>query len=132
MVATATAYPQYYGHHSPILVPAAPLPPYVQPVHVPVLGRSATEEFVTPLQDEKTARYLINFEAFQRVTGAFKGDDTKTPKWTVTGTASFYQNPFTGTNSKYKIILNGLATGDKYYIALVDDCTTITTEVVSR
>merc|ERR1712045_1110325 len=49
-----------------------------------------------------------NFEAFQRVSAAFVADSGSTPARTVTGVASFYQNPFTGQNSKYKITLNGL------------------------
>merc|ERR1711976_180762 len=88
------------------------------------------------MQDVPSARYLVNFEAFQRVTGAFQaaaavvangvagvtGSVAAQPAKTVTGTAAFYQNPFTGNKSKYKIILNGLAAGDKYHISLADDC----------
>ena len=85
------------------------------------------------MQDVPSARYLVNFEAFQRVTGAFQaaaavvavaGVTAAQPAKTVTGTAAFYQNPFTGNKSKYKIILNGLAAGDKYHISLADDCST--------
>merc|ERR1711893_166919 len=83
------------------------------------------------MQDVPSARYLVNFEAFQRVTGAFQaaaavvavaGTTAAQPAKTVTGTSAFYQNPFTGNKSKYKIILNGLAAGDKYHISLADDC----------
>merc|ERR1719322_293738 len=88
------------------------------------------------MQDGPSARYLVNFEAFQRVTGAFQaaaavvavgvagaaGSVAARPARTVTGTAAFYQNPFTGNKFKYKIILNGLAAGDKYHISLADDC----------
>ena len=40
----------------------------------------------------------------------------------MTGSASFYQNPFTGTNSKYRIDLTGLTAGDIYVIGLQADC----------
>ena len=94
--------------------------------------------------DGPNARFLLSFEAFQRVTGAFQavpavaavtavaavgttpavaGVSAKVAK-TVTGTASFYQNPFTGNNSKYKIVLNGLKNGDKYHISIANDCGT--------
>ena len=119
-----TAYPQYYGYPGyPYPAPApAFFVPHPQPA--PALGRSDHQDLVG---DEKTARYLINFEAFQRSTAAFQTmtdpyGDLSTPDWTVTGQASFYQNPFTGSNSKYKISLTGLTSGDDYYVALADDC----------
>ena len=89
---------------------------------------------------------MINFEAFQRATGSFQtvlmtGNDPaadgtdEVADWTVTGQASFYQNPFTGSNSKYKITLTGMTSGDNYYISLVDICdgtaASITDETVS-
>ena len=97
------------------------------------------------MQDGPSARYLVNFEAFQRVTGAFQaaaavvavgvagaaGSVAAQPAKTVTGTAAFYQNPFTGNKSKYKIILNGLAAGDKYHISLADDCSIDTLGVLA-
>ena len=55
---------------------------------------------------------------FQRVTGYFVTKTT--PALTVTGKASFYQNPFTGQNPKYKISLTGLKSGDDFYIGLVE------------
>ena len=77
--------------------------------------------------------FPINFDAFQRVSGTFVADSMATPARTVTGVASFYQNPFTGQNSKYKITLNGLTTGSSYYIGLgtTSDCSSVTGEVVS-
>ena len=122
-MSAVTAYPQYYGYPGyPYPAPApAFFVPHPQPA--PALGRSDA----VPLGDEKTARYLINFEAFQRATAAFQtstdpnGDGID---WTVTGQASFYQNPFTGSDSKYKITLTGLTSGNDYYVALADDCTT--------
>ena len=122
MVGAAAAYPQYYPLYPvhPVVHPISYAPPGTYFPQPQPLGRS--EEFLEPLEDEKTARYLINFEAFQRVTGAFQADAAAVPALTVTGTAAFYQNPFTGNNSKYKIILNSLMAGDNYYIAFADDC----------
>ena len=131
----AAAYPQYYPLY-PVVHPIPyPQPYFPQPQP---LGRS--EDFVQPLEDGPTARYLVNFEAFQRVTGAFQGAAAVTavagvtaarPARTVTGTAAFYQNPFTGNKSKYKIILNGLAAGDNYHISLADDCSIDTAGVLA-
>ena len=153
-MAAASAYPHhfynpYYG------LPVVPQPyPMVVPEPAP-LARTSYQE-PNYLQDEQTARYLINFEAFQRVQGVFQylvEDGTcdgttcgvkhmhydlvqtctdcagATPPitavptaQTVTGSASFYQNPFTGTNSKYRIDLTGMAAGTKYVIGLQKDC----------
>ena len=68
------------------------------------------------------------------MSGSFVADAGATVPTTITGVASFYQNPFTGQNSKYKITLNGLTAGTSYYIGLattVDQCQTITAETVS-
>ena len=136
LVATAAAYPHhpFYNPYAYPVYPAqafAPLPapaPFVMQEAALPLARSVEELApLVPLQDEKTARYLINFEAFQRISGAFKADSTTTPARTITGTASFYQNPFTGQTSKYKIALNGLTASQKYWVALTDDCTTPST-----
>ena len=78
------------------------------------LARSAYQD-TNFLQDQPTARYQISFEDFQSVQGDFQTQ-------TVTGSASFYQNPFTGTNSKYRIDLTGLTAGDIYVIGLQADC----------
>ena len=123
LVATASAYPyQYYNPYVVPLGPAVAVPgPLLYPQEAP-LGRS--DELLTPfpVEEEPTARYLINFEAFQRVTGAFIADTTPTPDWTVTGTVAWYQNPFTGNTSKYKIVLNGLAANDAYWVGIATAC----------
>jgi len=140
LVAAASAYPQYFNpymmapyplHYAPVAPPAPQV--YAPEVYAPVAARSEPlpdqlEDQLEMLEDAKEARYLINFEAFQRVSGAFVADSMATPARTVTGVASFYQNPFTGQNSKYKITLNGLTTGSSYYIGLIDGlCSAITT-----
>ena len=105
------------------LGPAVAVPgPLLYPQEAP-LGRS--EELLTPfpVEEEPTARYLINFEAFQRVTGAFIADAVNpTPAWTVTGTVAWYQTPITGNTSKYKIVLNGLAANDAYWVGIATAC----------
>ena len=142
-MAAASAFPHhfynpYYG------LPLVPQPyPANYPMVVPEPAQVARSSYQDPnyLQDEQTARYLFNFEAFQRVQGVFQylvedGTDV-THMWntlgtglsltvpttqTVTGSASFYQNPFTGTNSKYRIDLTGMTAGEKYVIGLQADC----------
>merc|ERR1712024_265920 len=115
LVAAASAYPQhFYNSYMMAPYPLQYAPSQVYPAPV-VQARS--DEFDL-IDDAKQARYLINFEVFQRVTASFV--TMTTPALTVTGKASFYQNPFTGQNSKYKISLNGLSTGDDYYIGLMD------------
>ena len=135
-MATAAAYPHhpFYNPYAYPVYPAqafAPLPapaPFVMQEAALPLARSVEELApIVPLQDEKTARYLINFEAFQRISGAFKADATTTPARTITGTASFYQNPFTGSNSKYRVDITGMTAGDKYVIGLQADCLKATT-----
>merc|ERR1711971_1359150 len=64
----------------------------------PVVQARSEDEFDL-IEDAKEARYLINFEAFQRVSGSFVADAGATVPTTITGVASFYQNPFTGQNS---------------------------------
>merc|ERR1712117_678578 len=144
LVAAASAYPQYFNpymmapyplHYAPVAPPAPQV--YTPEVYAPVAARSEPlpdqlEDQLEMLEDVKEARYLINFEAFQRVSAAFVA--TATPALTVTGVASFYQNPFTGQNSKYKITLNGLTTGSSYYIGLgtTSDCVSVTGEVALK
>ena len=126
-MAAASAYPHhfynpYYG------LPVVPQPyPMVVPEPAP-LARTGYQEN-NYHQDEQTARYLINFEAFQRVQGVFEflEEDPAVTfsvpiKQTLTGSASFYQNPFTGTNSKYRVDITGMTAGDKYVIGLQADC----------
>ena len=128
LVAAASAFPHhfynpYYG------LPVVPGPyPMVVPEPAPVARTSYQDNY---LQEEQTARYLINFEAFQRVQGVFEYsvDATTTPVLTqsLTGSASFYQNPFTGSNSKYRVDITGMTAGDKYVIGLQADCLKATT-----
>merc|ERR1712027_254982 len=74
--------------------------------------------------DEATARYLINFGVFQRVTGTFKTQTAAevtavngdTVAHTVDGDVAWYQNPFTGDNSKYRITFKDLAADTDYVV----------------
>ena len=126
-MAAVTAYPHHYYnpyYGLPQLVPA----PYPMAQPAPL----ARTSFQDPnyLQDEQTARYLINFEAFQRVQGVFEYSVATGPPavtQTLTGSASFYQNPFTGTNAKYRVDITGATAGDTYVIGLQADCLTATT-----
>ena len=154
-MAAASAYPHHF--YNPYY--GLPVVPQPYPMVVPEPAPLARTSYQDPnyLQDEQTARYLINFEAFQRVQGVFEyveedgtDDGVTAPTsgtahtWyalgqlvlptaetvptvqTVTGSASFYQNPFTGTNSKYRIDLTGMTAGEKYVIGLQDDCAPFT------
>ena len=113
IVATATAYPQYYYNQPYYGMP-------LQPMHYPApLGRADPY-----LQEEQTARYLINFQAFQRIQGIFQTDGADQ---VLTGSASFYQNPFTGSNSKYRVDITGMTAGDAYSMGLQTDCLMATT-----
>merc|ERR1712045_952941 len=104
LVAVASAYPQYFNpymmapyplHYAPVAPPAPQV--YAPEVYAPVAARSEPlADQLEVLEDAKEARYLINFEAFQRVSAAFVADSMAIPARTVTGVASFYQNPFTG------------------------------------
>ena len=132
LVAAASAYPQHFYNPymvAPYPLQYAPLAPQPQVFPAPVVQARSEDEFDL-IEDAKQARYLINFEAFQRVSGSFVADAGATVPTTITGVASFYQNPFTGQNSKYKITLNGLTSGTSYYIGLAitaDQCQTIAT-----
>jgi len=132
LVAAASAYPQHFYNPymvAPYPLQYAPLAPQPQVFPAPVVQARSEDEFDL-IEDAKEARYLINFEAFQRVSGSFVADAGATVPTTITGVASFYQNPFTGQNSKYKITLNGLTSGTSYYIGLAitaDQCQTIAT-----
>ena len=129
LVAAASAYPQHF--YNPYMMAPYPLQYAPAQVYPAPVVQARSDEFDL-IEDAKQARYLINFEVFQRVTGSFVA--VTADSLTVTGVASFYQNPFTGQNSKYKITMNGLTTGDDYYIGLVttsDNCQTITAEKVS-
>merc|ERR1739844_446517 len=105
LTAVASALPQFpgYGYYNP--------QPFQQ------------REY--PL-DEATARYLINFGVFQRVTGTFKtmtaAEVTAANGDTVAGDVAWYQNPFTGDNSKYRITLKDLAADTDYVVMLQTDC----------
>merc|ERR1711971_1034716 len=131
LAAAASAYPQHsYNPYmvAPYPLQYAPLAPQPQVFPAPVVQARSEDEFDL-IEDAKEARYLINFEAFQRVSGSFVADAGATVPTTITGVASFYQNPFTGQNSKYKITLNGLTAGQTYWVGLVtttDVCVTKT------
>ena len=92
-------YPQWYGYG-----PGYPL------------ARSFT------YQHEAAARHLVSFASFQRVTGEFKADSTQVPAHTVTGSAAFYQNPFTGSDTKYKVKVAGVEGGTEFVLMLQTDC----------
>merc|ERR1719323_1894733 len=85
--------------------------------------------------DEATARYLINFGVFQRVTGTFKtmtaaeviAANGDTVAHTVDGDVAWYQNPFTGDNSKYRITIKEMDADTDYVVMLQEDCKTATT-----
>merc|ERR1712064_150904 len=80
--------------------------------------------------DEATARNLINFGVFQRVTGTFKtmtaaevtAANGDTVAHTVDGDVAWYQNPFTGDNSKYRITIKDLDADTDYVVTLQTDC----------
>merc|ERR1712088_993379 len=99
----------YPLHYAPVAPPAPQV--YAPEVYAPVAARSEPlpdqlEDQLEMLEDAKEARYLINFEAFQRVSGAFVANSMSTPARTV----------------------NGLTTGSSYYIGLIDGlCSAITT-----
>ena len=80
-------------------------------------------------QDEATARYLINFGAFQRVTGVFKTAVAAgtVVAHTVLGDIAFYQNPFTGVNSKYRVSIRDMAANTDFVLMLQTDCLKATT-----
>ena len=118
LTAVASALPQFpgYGYYNP--------QPFQQ------------REY--PL-DEATARYLINFGVFQRVTGTFKtmtaaevtAANGDTVAHTVDGDIAWYQNPFTGDNSKYRITIKDLTADTDYVVTLQTDCKKATSGTVS-
>ena len=138
LVAAASAYPQHFYNPymlAPYPLAYAPVSPAAQvfpaPAPAPVVQARSTDEFEL-IQDAKEARYLINFEAFQRVSGTFVAVPQTAAianrPLTVTGTISFYQNPLTGQNARYKISLTGLTAGQVVFVGLVvtpDQCVTI-------
>jgi len=115
LVAVSSALPQY-GFYDP-------------------LARAAPFQVEYP-QDEATARYLINFGVFQRRTATFSVLDSAAVKkayspdtvaHTVAGDLAFYQNPFTGNNSKYRVTIKSMAAGTSYVVMLQSDCKKATT-----
>ena len=48
---------------------------------------------------------------------------------TVTATARFYQNPFTGVNSKYRVDIRGMKSGTEFVLMLQTDCLRIAAAV---
>ena len=132
LVAAASAYPQHFYNPymlAPYPLSYAPVSPAAQafPAPAPVVQARSTDEFDL-IQDAKQARYLINFEAFQRVSASFIAVPIANPApavavanrpLTVTGQISFYQNPLTGQNARYKISLTGLTAGQVVFVGLV-------------
>lgn len=127
LVAAASAYPQHFYNPymlAPYPLAYAPVSPAAQvfPAPAPVVQARSTDEFEL-IEDAKEARYLINFEAFQRVSASFAAvplvGATANRPLTITGQISFYQNPLTGQNARYKISLTGLAAGQTVWVGLV-------------
>ena len=137
LVAAASAYPQHFYNPymlAPYPLAYAPVSPAAQvfpaPAPAPVVQARSTDEFEL-IQDAKEARYLINFEAFQRVSASFVavplvgGVAVTNRPLTATGQVSFYQNPLTGQNARYKISLTGLTAGQVVWVGLIvtaDQC----------
>ena len=85
----AVGYPSYYPGLG------------YQPVYQPVVPGAA---------GVRTIDSLVNAEAFPAINGNFKTDDTTTPKRTVMGTYSFYQNGVldivSNQNAKFRAWIN--------------------------
>ena len=77
------------------------------------------------------SRGLITFSSLMSVSGALEKDANATPPKTVAGTAEFHQNALTGSNSKYKIYLNGdNMANKKYTIGVSSACTSAGTVTI--
>merc|ERR1711971_1260938 len=86
LVAAASAYPQHFYNPymvAPYPLQYAPLAPQPQVFPAPVVQARSEDEFDL-IEDAKEARYLINFEAFQRVSGSFVADAGATVPTTIT------------------------------------------------
>ena len=136
-MATASAFPHhFYNPYYGLPVVPAPFTQMVVPEPAPLARAGYQENY---LQDEQNARYLINFEAFQRVQGVFKSGTVVgtapaagSGTTTLTGSVSFYQNPFTGSDSKYRVDITGLTGGTNYWLGLGATCDDTTTTKVSK
>lgn len=122
----AVAAPQYYQypiyqHGYPLYQPSYPLayPGRVAPVYPGYPYPSSI-----PTVDSRLSTGPFTLSSFQRVAGTMEKDTTTTPARTVEGTVEFQQNILTGSNSKYKIYLNGADMANKKYtIGVNSDCT---------
>ena len=95
--------PQYYNYP----VNSYPVYPLYQPASYPTQ--------VLPGYPFAGSRVLITHSAFMSVAGTLEKNSAGTPVTTVEGTVEFHQNPATGSNSKYKIYLNGADMANKKY-----------------
>merc|ERR1712073_118048 len=104
-----SAVPQYYNYP----VNSYPVYPIYQPSY---------PAQVVPAYPFAGSRVLITHSAFMSVAGTLAKDSASS--LTVEGTVEFHQNPATGSNSKYKIYLNGADMANKKYtIGVNSDCT---------
>eukprot|EP00091_Calanus_sinicus_P003465 TRINITY_DN13634_c0_g1_i1.p1 TRINITY_DN13634_c0_g1~~TRINITY_DN13634_c0_g1_i1.p1 ORF type:complete len:146 (-),score=58.85 TRINITY_DN13634_c0_g1_i1:62-439(-) len=110
LVSMAMAAPQYYQypiyqHGYPLYQPSYPLayPGRVAPVYPGYPYPAAP----IPSVDSRLSSGPITFSSLLQVAGTMEKDTTTTPARTVAGTVEFHQNFLTGSNSKYKIYLNG-------------------------
>jgi len=144
LVSTATAAPQLYPlyqqgypiyqHGYPVGYPARAVPSYpggypYQPAYQPAYPSGS------PTVDSRTflgIPSLLTWSAKLDVKGNFKKDTTTTPARTVEGTVEIYQNPATGSNSKYNIYINGGndMANKKYKIAAASSCTATGMDIV--
>merc|ERR1719220_2396806 len=78
---------------------------------------------VVPAYPFAGSRVLITHSAFMSVAGTLAKDSASS--LTVEGTVEFHQNPVTGSNSKYKIYLNGADMANKKNtLAIHSSCAT--------
>merc|ERR1719356_1308902 len=54
-------------------------------------------------------------------------DASNTAAFTVEGDVAWYQNPFTGDNSKYRVSIKNMDADTDYVVMLQEDCKTATT-----
>merc|ERR1719464_2004006 len=109
-----SAAPQFYNY------PVNSYPVNIYPVYQPSYPAQ-----VVPAYPFAGSRVLITHSAFMSVAGPLEKDSTSSPAKTVAGTVEFHQTPATGSNSKYKIYLNGADMANKKYtLAIASTCAT--------
>ena len=113
------AYPLGYPSRAVSAYPGYPYQPAFQHAYQPAYPSGSVDSRTFP-----GIPSLLTWSANLDLKGAFKTDDTTTPKRTVDGTVELYQNPATGSNSKYKIYINGGndMANKKYTIAAATAC----------